>query len=155
MKKLNPFVIGIVVFAIVIFAYGVWKITRPPQNQPPLSEATAQTPSLLPQVNSEGAVEVAVSPLNVAKGSAAWTFGVALNTHSGSLDEDLAKVSVLKDDSGKTYLPKSWDGAPPGGHHRQGVLAFAAVSPYPRSVTLIIKNIAGVPERSFSFELPQ
>ncbi len=41
-----------------------------------------------------------------------------------------------------------------GGHHREGKIKFAALTTSTKSVTLIVKNIAGVPERVFNWGLP-
>ena len=79
--------------------------------------------------------------------------GKFTDTHSEELSEDLVAVSELLDDQGKAYKPTSWDGSPPGGHHRNGVLKFNPISPKPRSLELKIKNVGGVVERSFKWDL--
>ena len=40
--------------------------------------------------------------------------------------------------SGGQHSPTVWDGAPPCGHHREGVLRFKPSSPLPRSIKLQI-----------------
>jgi hypothetical protein len=102
------------------------------------------------QTNDEGPVSITVVPDNTSGSAATWDFTVALNTHSGSLDADLTLVSVLVAD-GKEYKPVSWDGDPPGGHHRRGILKFSPISPKPGSITLKIRQVGGVEERSFSW----
>ena len=91
--------------------------------------------------SSEGPVTVAVTPRSLESGSSSWDFDITLNTHSEELSEDLVAVSELLDDQGKAYKPTSWDGSPPGGHHRNGVLKFNPISPKPRSLELKIKNV--------------
>lgn len=98
-------------------------------------------------------VTIAVTPIELGAGADNWKFNVTFATHSGSLDEDPAKVAVLMDDKGGIYRPTAWAGPGPGGHHRTGVLAFKAISPTPSSVELKIKNVGGVPERSFKWEI--
>ena len=63
------------------------------------------------------------------------------------------KVVTLVDDKGIAYLPTRWEGAGPGGHHREGTLVFNAVNPAPTSVHLQIKEVGGIPERMFIWEL--
>ncbi len=103
--------------------------------------------------NTEGPVSVTVTPLSLENGSPTWNFEIALNTHSGSIDADLVTVSKLVDDNGKSYKPVSWEGSPPGGHHRNGVLKFNPISPKPKFIELKIKDIGEVPERSFKWDL--
>src|SRR3990167_448589 len=109
-----------------------------------------ETPlSLDSQINSEGAVEVEVTPLEISNASDLWQFKIVLNTHSVELGQDLAAVVELFDDKGNAYQPLSWEGAPPGGHHREGVLSFRPLAPRPSSILLVINNIGEVPERKF------
>jgi len=104
--------------------------------------------------STQGSVSVVVTPLiNLENNSATWDFEVSLDTHSGALDTDLAAVSELVDDQGKLYKPTSWDGPPPEGHHIKGVLKFNLISPKPNSIELRIKNIGGVEQRSFKWNL--
>lgn len=78
---------------------------------------------------------------------------IAMNTHSVELAEEMTKVSILRDDSGNEYKPTAWEGAGPGGHHREGKLKFAAMTTQPKYIELVIKNLAKVAERSFRWEL--
>src|SRR3972149_1897275 len=100
---------------------------------------TTQNISLAPQINSEGSVEVEVTPIEISDTSDSWQFKVVLNTHNVELDQDITKITLLVDNKGNEYRPLSWDGAPPGGHHREGVLTFRPVSPQPTSIELIVK----------------
>ena len=103
------------------------------------------------KTDNQANVTVTVTPLGLSPQSAEWKFEVALDTHSGSLDQDMAKSAVLTDDQGGEYKPVAWDGSPPGGHHRSGVLTFGAVTPAPRSVTLVIRQVGGIKERKFEW----
>ncbi len=107
--------------------------------------------SYLPQTSSEENIEVNVSP-KVSEDEKLWSFKITLTTHQGSLDQDLARTSLLLESDGRQLSPLSWKGSPLGGHHRQGILNFPAFSKKPNSVTLILKDI-GVDERSFSWEV--
>jgi len=103
--------------------------------------------------SNDGPVSVAVTPKGLEEGLATWDFDITLNTHSEELSEDLVAVSELVDNQGKSYKPTSWEGAPPGGHHRQGILKFNPISPKPKSLELNIKNVGGIPERNFKWDL--
>lgn len=75
-------------------------------------------------------------------------FIVSLNTHSGDLrGYDLVKLSELLA-GGKRYTALRWESTSDDSHHRAGALIFAKVEP-PLPVELTIKNIAGVPVRTF------
>ena len=110
------------------------------------------------QTSDEGQVKVAVTRQAEA---AAPTFTVALDTHSVELDGyDLRQLAVLRTDQGREVRPSGWD-APKGGHHRSGALTFPAmasdgsplVGPTTRELTLVIRDVAGVPERVFRWPL--
>lgn len=102
--------------------------------------------------DSQGIVGITVTPLELSATASEWKFNVVLDTHSGSLDQDMLASAVLVDDSGKVYRPTNWDGAPPGGHHREGVLSFMPAASAPKQVQLKILNIE-VPERNFTWDL--
>ena len=95
-------------------------------------------------------VRVDVKPVQLAPGSSV-KFEVRMNTHSVGLSQDLLTVCTLTDDQGNEYRPTNWDGSPPGGHHRTGVLEFPALEGDPGSVTLVIRDIANVPARKFEW----
>jgi hypothetical protein len=100
----------------------------------------------------ENMVRVDVTPLDCTPGKGA-KFQIRMNTHSVDLAYDVAALSTLKDDQGREYRPVSWQGSPPGGHHRSGILEFPALEGNPNRVTLVIKDIADVPERTFEWKL--
>jgi hypothetical protein len=104
----------------------------------------AASPTVLElQANGEGSITVDVTP----RIGDDWRFDIALNTHSGDLSEDFMRVATLIDDAGNTHAPIAWEGDPAGGHHRAGVLIFAAPAPRPASFTLTV-NVGAI-ERSF------
>lgn len=109
--------------------------------------------ALAPQTRSEGGVQVKVTPKNITVAADTWDFEVALNTHSVALDQDLVKTTVLVDPQGKQYLPIAWDGDPPGGHHRSGVLRFKALAVLPSSLELRISGVGGIDARVFRWQL--
>ena len=111
----------------------------------------AQPTSLPSRENDEGNVMVTVTPLGLSKTGDTWRFEVQLNTHVAPLTEDMAAVATLSGDRGHDERPLAWKGDPPGGHHRKGILVFKPISPMPRSVTVHIRQVGGVPERSFTW----
>ncbi|MEK7246819.1 MAG: hypothetical protein AAB223_12460 [Pseudomonadota bacterium] len=107
-----------------------------------------------PQVSNEGQVTVKVAPLTLSTGAETWRFEVEFNTHTVPLTQDLLAVAVLTGPGGEDRRPVTWEGDPPGGHHRKGILVFKPISPAPTSVTLRIRQIGTVAERSFTWPLP-
>lgn len=79
-------------------------------------------------------------------------FLVILETHTRSLNDDLAKSSVLIAD-GRQYLPIAWMGTPPGGHHRKGVLRFKAIKPQPGMLELQLRLADDSSPRSFRWQV--
>jgi hypothetical protein len=110
--------------------------------------------ALQPQTVEAASVTVKVTPLALKQGEPP-VFGIAMDTHSVDLAGDMLKTVVLRDDSGKEYAPTAWDGAGPGGHHREGKIKFGPLTTNPKSLTLVVKNLAGVPERAFKWEVAQ
>lgn len=104
-----------------------------------------------PQTSSQGGVVVRVTPGRLAPDAATWDFEVVFETHTAPLAGDPAQFAVLLDPQGRVHAPLRWDGDPPGGHHRKGVLRFKVLQPAPASVTLKIRGIGGVPERAFTW----
>lgn len=102
--------------------------------------------------NKENSVRVDVRPVQLLPGKPA-KFEIRMNTHSGDLGQDLVAVCTLKDNSGREYRPTGWDGSPPGGHHRSGVLEFAELGEGVESITLVIREVADVPERVFNWSV--
>ncbi len=78
------------------------------------------------------------------------TFQVVLDTHSVNLDgyrfEDIVR---LRDGKGSEAAPTAVDGAKGSGHHREATVRFAWPEPKPTSLELVVKGVAGVPERVF------
>ena len=102
--------------------------------------------------NRENQVRVDVKPVELAPGQPA-KFEVRMKTHSETLGEDMVAVSSLKDNTGRVYQATAWQGTEPGGHHRKGVLEFPALKDNSESITLIIRKIANVPERTFKWSV--
>jgi len=102
--------------------------------------------------NNENRVRIDVQPVQLTPGRP-MKFEVRMNTHSADLGQDMAAVSILKDNKGREYKPTAWQGAPPGGHHRKGILEFPELTEDCASITLVIRAIDNVPERTFKWRI--
>ncbi len=102
------------------------------------------------QTSNERGLKVTVILKDSRNAARDLEFEVMLETHTRALNDVLAKSSLLVAD-GKQYLPASWEGAAPGGHHRKGVLHFKAIQPPPQILELRL-HLAGEPSpRSFKW----
>lgn len=106
----------------------------------------------LTQENDGGNVKIIVTPKTSSVGEKP-SFDIVFETHSVDLSFDVAKQSILVDDKGNDFGQPVWDGSPPGGHHRSGTLTFDSSLAQTNNVELIIKNVAGIPERKFRWKL--
>lgn len=113
-------------------------------------QATAQLATQ--KVVADG-VTVAVTPANLGPDAKTWDFTIVFDTHSQELSDDPAQSAVLLDGRGKQFKPTAWEGAASGGHHREGVLKFAAISPPPDSVELRIVRVGEATPRVFRWQL--
>ncbi len=76
---------------------------------------------------------------------------LALDTYFVNLVRyDFGEVAVLPDNTGKTYpvtgVEQVGSRKP---HYRQAILRFAKVAPEAKTIELIVKDVAGVKERTF------
>lgn len=142
----------LVAASLALLATACGTQSAPPTATPVTRSASSGANAFEPQTSSAGNVTVVVTPQSLAP-NAPLVFEVVMDTHSVDLSDDLTKVSLLRDDAGTAYKPTAWDGAGPGGHHRSGALKFAPLSRQPKSLTLVIKEVAGVPERIFRWQL--
>jgi len=110
--------------------------------------ASADASSKLGQRVAGGGVTV-VATLLKDQGEAT-AIRLALETHSVNLDGyRFEALGTLRDDTGKTYPLQAVESASGGGHHRQAVLRFGKVRPEAKTLELIVKDVAGVKERTF------
>lgn len=114
--------------------------------------ADASEVALVPQTSNAMGVKVTVTPWNLSGLTETWDFDVVLETHTRKLGDDMAKSSTLIVD-GKRYASIGWEGAPPGGHHRKGLLRFKAIAPPPPAVELQIRLGSENAPRKFQWYL--
>lgn len=109
--------------------------------------------ALAPQVSREGAVTVKVTPAKLAPAAATWDFEIVFDTHTAALTGDPAQSAVLVDAQGRTHKPLRWDGDPPGGHHRKGVLRFRVPDGRNGAIELRLNGVGGVATRTFRWDV--
>ena len=107
---------------------------------------------LAPLKSSQDGVTITVTPSEVGRNAKVWAFKVVLDTHSQDLSDDLAAISVLAG-PGREARPLAWEGAGPGGHHREGVLKFSALEPLPDAMELRIHRAGEAKPRIFRWEV--
>ena len=151
--------LGIVLVAMVAgLAFMVQKVRQAgtdslPQIDPMSVQLAPKTGGLWEtKVDTQANIGVEVTPVDLAATSTAWTFDIAMNTHSGSLDADLTKIATLSDDAGNSYQALNWEGDPAGGHHRSGLLSFKPIVPMPKVITLTLLGIGEI-TRSFTWQI--
>jgi hypothetical protein len=119
---------------------------------PSVTQLSAATP-LASRISDAGGVHVAVTPKVVERGATAWEFELVIDTHTKLLNEDLSRAAVLVDDEGRERAALAWQGDPPGGHHRKGILRFPAPAERPKVVELRISGVGGPGQRVFRWGL--
>ena len=122
--------------ALVALAGTAYVLLRPAATTAP---DTTTAPGLPERAVQVGAVEVTLTPLTLDTSGA--VFRVTLDTHSVPLDLDMATSARLRVND-TTTDEAGWDGAGPGGHHREGTLRFA--TPVPTGATVELR-ITGLP----------
>lgn len=110
-------------------------------------------PTLPTQTTSAGGVMVKAAPR--AFSDKTWEFEITFDTHSQDLSDDLMKAASLVAEGGGSVPPVAWQGDPPGGHHRKGVLRFNAMTPTPAGVELRIQRPGEPAPRAFRWQLKQ
>jgi hypothetical protein len=99
-------------------------------------------------------VTVEVTPLNLNDQAATTLdFKVGLNTHSVNLNYDFKSIATLSSDAGEKIQATKWDGPSSGGHHVSGTLSFSLPRNHGQSLTLTLRGIADVPERTFTWKV--
>ena len=109
--------------------------SKGPQTENPAPTST----DTFERVNSEAGVTI--TAVNLGNN----TFDIKLDTHSGSLDYEMARISYIRDSKGNIIKPESWNGGI-GGHHFQGTLKFPKFDDS-AGFELVFQDVAGVKER--------
>ncbi len=155
MTSLNKILSLAFIIVLIIVVYSMFKsgnnaTALTSGNQP--AAVQQSNGKFSPQVNEEANVSIEVTPTVIEKGKDPQ-FQIAFNTHSVDLSFDVTKITVLVDDKGNNYSASTWDGSGPGGHHRNGTLSFNKPLSDIKYVELIIKDVGGVSERKFKWNI--
>jgi len=118
----------------------------------PITQLSAATP-LASRTSDAGGVRVVVTPKTADLGATVWEFEVIMDTHTKPLNEDLVRAAVLVDDNRRQHAPLAWQGDPPGGHHRKGILRFPSPSERPKAIELQISGVGDPGKRVFRWEI--
>lgn len=111
----------------------------------------AAAANLPTQSSTQAGVTVKATPRTLS--AEVWEFEIVLETHSQDLKDDLVKSAKLLVKGGASYAPTGWQGDPPGGHLRGGVLRFKPISPQPQAIDLEIRRPGESAARSFRWRL--
>lgn len=139
-----PLSIVVVSFSFLLFSF---------KSATPVAVADDTKYDLPAKINDENSVSVKVKPVEFSFNKPV-KFEITVETHAVDLNFDITKISYLEDDKGNIYNPLKWDGTPPGGHHRSGILSFPDYAQKTKLIKLTLKGISRVPERVFIWELP-
>ncbi|MDP1692182.1 MAG: hypothetical protein Q8L49_09585 [Burkholderiaceae bacterium] len=116
-----------------------------------IAQATPAAPAT--QSSVDRGVTVKVTPKAIGAADTRWEFSIVLDTHSADISDDLVQSATLTTGDGRTLKPASWVETVPGGHHREGVLAFEVPAPRPASIELRIVRPGESAARTFRWQL--
>ena len=103
-------------------------------------------------MQSSSAAGVTVKATPRALPGKAWEFAIVLESHSQELNDDLLNTASLRAGK-KAVAAAGWQGDPPGGHHRKGVLRFSATEAGVPEIELRITRVGEPRPRSFRWQL--
>jgi hypothetical protein len=147
MRKIRNVTVVIAVF-VVAFLFLLASFEKTAE-----AEAVAESfHNLTAKINDENLVTFEVTPLDFSFNEPI-RIEVAINTHQGDLDFEMTEITTLEDENGTLLKPMSWEGSPPGGHHRSGILTFPGIHQKTSQIKLTIRDVYGVPKRIFEWQL--
>jgi hypothetical protein len=101
----------------------------------------------------QGPVTVALTLLAPLGEASLIRVKVVLDTHSTSLDGiAFQQAVVLQAPDGSEVAPAAMEEEKGGGHHREAVLVFPAIA-RTNPLRIVVRNVGGVPERSFTWDV--
>lgn len=149
-KKIYFLLAGLIILALFIAV----RQGKLPGTAADSGAMTSNIQPLTAKTDNQANVSVEVTP-TVLKIGERPQFQVSFNTHSVNLDFAVDQIAKLTDQNNQTIGTASWQGAPPGGHHRSGQLVFDTVLPSrTQAVTLTLQGVAEV-TRTFTWSIPQ
>jgi hypothetical protein len=133
----------IIVLLILIMAgvSGCISVKGPQTENPAAGVPTSTEKTSIAETRVKSEAGVTITAVNLGNNA----FDIKLDTHSGSLDYEMARISYIRDSKGNIIKPESWDGGI-GGHHIEGTLKFPKFDDS-AGFELVIQDVAGVKER--------
>lgn len=119
-----------------------------------LASALQARAGVATQTSTAHGVTVAATAGNLDAAAPVWDFAVVLDSTDRDLPDDVAANAVLVDASGNAAKALVWEGAPPTGRHRAGVLKFIALDPGSEWVELRITRPGELRPRRFTWLRP-
>lgn len=102
--------------------------------------------------DAQGLVTVDVTVVSPSAPGAPVKVKIVLDTHSAALDGVAFERAVaMRTPDGSEVPPVGVEQASGSGHHREAVLVFPPLPPA-GSVRIVVRNVGGVPERTFTWE---
>lgn len=160
--KKGAIAISLILLPIIFFSIKNAGVNKTAENSYPagnLESSQKEKPAESPQkialeakTDERGGVTFGVIPINFNL-EKPLSFGVKIDTHSGSLNFDLTKASILQDDEGNKYSAIQWQGPPPGGHHLSGTLVFPALKGPTKRIKIEIRDNPELSPRIFEWNL--
>lgn len=104
--------------------------------------------------DGRGPVAVTVTLVEAPATGSPVRIKVSLETHSVALDGiEFEDVVAMAGPDGTAIAPTAVEQAEGAGHHREAVLAFPPLPAGTREVRIAVRNVGGVGERNFSWDL--
>ena len=150
-QKVIIFSLAFIIIGAALY-YVISNRTSSPNTQQVNDSIQTET-ALSTQTLVDGTVTYIVTPKNFTPSSTTWDFDIGLDTHTGSLDQDLITLVRMVDDKGNEYKAIQWEGAAPGGHHREGVLKFLPITPRPIFIELKIQTTSNIEKNSLRWNI--
>jgi hypothetical protein len=120
-----------------------------------LAPGLAAAQAGLSKRDGQGPVSVTVTLTEVPASGGPVKVKVSLDTHSVPLDGiKFEEVVALRGPDGAAIAPTAVEQAEGTGHHREAVLAFPPLPAGAREVRIVVRNVGGVGERNFAWDLP-
>ena len=152
MKYWRFIAIGLAFIFLLYYYFAVYRDARQHDLQESNQQQTTQK-QWETKIDEQEPILIKVTPTQLGSDQNPWKFEIIFTTHSGDLNQDPTKIVTLVDDKGSIYQPTGWEGPGPGGHHVAGNIVFKPITPLPNWVEVKIKEVGGVPERSFRWNL--
>ena len=97
-KAITIFVLALAFIGGFLVFYKPKPTSLPSQENSSVSETQQKWET---KIDDQASVTVTVTPIILSVESEEWKFDVVMDTHSVELDQDMTKVAILTDDSGK------------------------------------------------------